>query len=117
MSPSNTFDKKNKTLTQNENLANKTAKTFCYHYEPKWYDHGNYARCQVQDGNDVRDATKRFSVFFPPEIIVQKQLPKIETGQTLKIEVEIRANPFNQDKVTKPITDKVRHGHLHTAQL
>ena len=108
MSPSNTFDKVNKTLTKNENLANKTAKTFCYHYEPKWYDHGNYARCQVQDGNDVRDATKRFSVFFPPKIIVKKPLPKIETGRTLKIEVEIRANPFNGKKEVEPITDKVR---------
>ena len=37
MNPSNTFDKV-KTLKQNENLANETAKKFCYHYEPKWYE-------------------------------------------------------------------------------
>ena len=47
MSPSNTFDKV-KTLKQNKDLANEKAKTFCYHYEPKWYDHGHFARCQVQ---------------------------------------------------------------------
>ena len=108
MSPSNTFDKdKVKRLTQNQNLANETANQFCFYYKPKWYDHGHYARCQVQDGKDVRDATKRFSVFFPPEIIVKK-IPKIETGRTLNIEVIIRANPFNEEKVAKPITDEVR---------
>ena len=106
MSPDNTFDKVNKTLTQSKKIGNKTTKYFSY--EPQWYDHGSYARCQVKDVNGtVFNATKRFSVFFPPEIIV-KPLPKIETGRTLKIEVEIRANPFNEDKVAKPITDDVR---------
>ena len=56
-------------------------------------------------GNDVRDTTKRFSVFFPPEIIVKK-LPKIETGQNLNIELIIRANPFNKEEKGKPIQDK-----------
>ena len=108
MIPDNTFDKEVKKLTENKNhpLRNKTAKYFSY--VPQWYDHGSYARCQVKDVNEtVFNATKRFSVFFPPEIIV-KPLPKIETGRTLKIEVEIRANPFNGDKVAKPITDEVR---------
>ena len=48
------------------------------------------------------------TVFFPPKIIVKRPLPKIETGQTLNIEVIIRANPFNEDKEAKPITDEVR---------
>ena len=58
-------------------------------------------------GNDVRDTTKRFSVFFPPEILVKK-IPKIEMGQTLNIELIIRANPFYEEKEGKPITDEVR---------
>jgi hypothetical protein len=108
MSPSNTFDKEVKTLTQNHKLGNKTAKYLCFSYEPKWDDHGHYARCQVKDGKNVHDATKRISVFFPPEIIVKKPLPKIETGQNLNIELIIRANPFNEKKEARPITDKVR---------
>ena len=57
-------------------------------------------------GNDVRDTTKRFSVFFPPEILLRKELPKIETGQNLNIQLIIRANPFNEKEESKPIQDK-----------
>ena len=46
-------------------------------------------------------------VFFPPEILVKK-IPKIEMGQTLNIELIIRANPFYEEKEGKPITDEVR---------
>ena len=52
------------------------------------------------------DATKRFSVFFPPEILLRKELPKIETGQNLNIQLIIRANPFNEKEESKPIQDK-----------
>ena len=40
--------KQKDSIKQNKDLANEKAKTFCYHYEPKWYDHGHFARCQVQ---------------------------------------------------------------------
>ena len=61
----------------------------------------------MQDDNDVRETTKRFSVFFPPEILVKNnKLPKIETGQNLNIELIIRANPFNKEEKGKPIQDK-----------
>ena len=109
MSLNNTFDDKEiKKLDQNPEKGNKTAMNFCYHYEPKWYDHGHYARCQVGDvdGKDFLETTKRISVFFPPEILVKDKLPKIETGQNLIIELIIRANPFNEKKEGKPIQDK-----------
>ena len=62
----------------------------------------------IVDGTGRSSQGDQFSVFFPPKIIVKKPLPKIETGQTLNIEVIIRANPFNEDKEAKPITDEVR---------
>ena len=45
MSSSNTFDNEVKNLTENKRLANNHV---CFSYKPKWYDHGHYARCQVQ---------------------------------------------------------------------
>ena len=52
-------------------------------------------------------AEEKTEVFFPPEILVKK-IPKIEMGQTLNIELIIRANPFYEEKEGKPITDEVR---------
>ena len=45
MSSSNTFVNEVKNLTENKRLANNHV---CFSYKPKWYDHGHYARCQVQ---------------------------------------------------------------------
>ena len=45
MSPNNTFDREVKTLTQHPNSTNTHV---CFSYEPIWYDHGHFARCQVQ---------------------------------------------------------------------
>ena len=57
----------------------------------------------MQDKYPVQyDSSKRFLVFFPPEIIFLNK-PKIETGKSLVIELEIRANPFNKDEKAKQI--------------
>ena len=46
MSPNNAFDREIQNLTQHH--GNATNQQFCFSYEPKWYDHGHFARCQVQ---------------------------------------------------------------------
>ena len=83
-----------------------------FKYRATWKHHNFYAKCSVRNKltNNITKVsnTKRFSVFFPPKIILPDNL-RLETGTNLEINVTIIANPYNEDKESKPIKDSVRN--------
>ena len=79
-----------------------------FKYNATWKHHHYYARCSVKVKDKVTNITKRFSVFFPPKIIIPDNL-RLENGKPLEIDVTIIANPYNEEQENKPLQDSVRN--------